>query len=112
MKPGEPVTRIVLLFKLMGVLLIVFPRGVIAAGNRSIAVSISAEDVSCVDFFLDIIENGIIAVGDNASAHFLEFPEVIDDLGAKESGAVLKCGLVNDNCSTLSLDAFHNSLNG
>ena len=86
--------------------------GVIAAGNRSIAVSISAEDISCVDFFLDIVENGIIAVGDDASAHFLEFPEVIDDLGAKESGAVLKCGLVNNNGSALSLDALHNSLNG
>ena len=86
--------------------------GVIAAGNRYIAVSISAEDVSCVDFFLDIVENGIIAVGDDTSAHFLEFPEVIDDLGAKESGAVLKCGFVNNNGSTLSLDALHNSLNG
>ena len=29
--------------------------GVIVAGNRSIAVSISAEDVSCIDFFLDIV---------------------------------------------------------
>ena len=47
--------------------------GVIAAGNRSIAVSISAENVPCVDFFLDIVENGIIAVCDDAAAHFLEF---------------------------------------
>lgn len=86
--------------------------GVIVAGNRSIAASISAENVSCVDFFLDVVENGIIAVGDDASAHFLEFPEVIDDLGAKESGAVLESGLVNDNGSTLSFDTLHNSLNG
>ena len=87
--------------------------GVIAAGDDGfIAVSISAENVSCVDFFLDIVENGIIAVGDDASAHFLEFPEVIDDLGAKESRAVLKCGFVNNDGSALRLDALHDALDG
>ena len=73
-------------------------------------VLVSAEDVSCVDFFFDVVEGRIIAVGDDAAAHILEFLQVIDDLGAKEGGSVLERGLINDNSGSLGLDALHDTL--
>ena len=74
--------------------------------------SVSAEDVSCIYLALDVIEGRIIAVGDDAAAHILEFLQVIDDLGAKEGRSVLERGLVNDNSGSLGLDALHDTLDG
>ena len=59
--------------------------------------SVSAEDISCIYLVFDVVEGRIIAVGDDAAAHILEFLQVIDDLGAKEGGSVLERGLINDN---------------
>ena len=80
--------------------------------NISILISVSAEDISCIDFLFDIVEGGIIAVGNDAAAHILEFLQAVDDLGAKESRSVLERGLINDNGSTLGLNALHNALDG
>ena len=82
------------------------------AGFAVPVVSVSAEDVSCVDFLFDVVEGRIVAVGDDAAAYILEFLQVVDDLGAKESCAVFKGGLVYDNGSTLCLDALHDALDG
>ena len=46
----------------------------------SILISVSAEDISCIDFLFDIVEGGIIAVGNDAAAHILELLQVVDDL--------------------------------
>ena len=81
-------------------------------GARVTVVSVSAEDVSCVYLALDVIEGRIIAVGDDAAAHILEFLQVVDDLGAKEGRSVLERGLINDNSGSLGLDALHDALDG
>ena len=81
-------------------------------GARVSVASVSAEDISCIYLVFDVVEGRIIAVGDDAAAHILEFLQVIDDLGAKEGGSVLERGLVNDNSGPLGLDALHNTLDG
>lgn len=122
-KPGEPVTRMVLPFRLMGVLLILIVlmgycnvwlrfsllRG-LSVGVAVPVVSVSAEDISCVDFFFDIVKGRIIAVGDDAAAHFLEFFKIIDNLTTEESGAIFKRWLIDHNSGALCLDPLHDSL--
>ena len=82
------------------------------AGFAVPVVSVSAEDISCIDFLFDIVEGGIIAVGNDAAAHILEFLQVVDDLRAKESCSVLERGLINDNGGAFRLDALHYALDG
>ena len=74
--------------------------------------SISPEQVSGIDLFLYVVQDGIVAVCDDAAAHFFELFDVVDDLAAEEGGAVLQGGLVNDDGGALGLDAFHNALDG
>ena len=82
------------------------------AGAIVSVISVSSEDISCVNFIHDVVEDWIIAVGDDATAHILEFLQVVDDLRAKEGGSVLECWLVNNNSGSLGLDAFHDALDG
>ena len=47
---------------------------------------IATEDVASVDFFLNIIKNGIVAVGDDGLGLTLEFIQVIHNTAAEEGG--------------------------
>lgn len=79
---------------------------------RSTRGLVALEDVAGVDFGGDIIEEGVVAVGDDGMGEGLEGGEVVDDLGTEEGGAIRKGGFVDDDFGTLGLDAFHDALNG
>lgn len=49
---------------------------------------IAAEEVAGVDFALDIVEDGIVAIGDDGLRLLLESLEVVNDLAAEEGGTV------------------------
>lgn len=72
---------------------------------------ISAEEVAGVDFGLDVVEDGVVAVGDDGLGLCFEVFEVVDYTTAEEGGAILKGGFVDDDVGTLCLDAFHDALN-
>ncbi len=74
--------------------------------------SVAAEDVARVDFVLDVVEGGVVAVGYDGLALGLEGTEVVDHTAAEEGGAVFEGGFVDDYFGSLGLDAFHNALDG
>ena len=73
---------------------------------------VALEDVAGVDFVFDVVETGVVTVGDDGLALTLEGVEVVDDLGAEEGFSIVKGGFVDDDFGTLGLDAFHNALDG
>ena len=72
---------------------------------------ISTEEVAGIYLCSDIIEDGIVAIGDDGLGKGLELGEVINDTAAEEGGAVFEGGLVDDDLGSLGLDAFHHALN-
>lgn len=72
--------------------------------------SISSVNVAGIDFVLYVIEDTVIAVGDDGMALFLELIKVIDHLATEESTTVLDGRLIDDNLRSLCLDALHNAL--
>lgn len=72
---------------------------------------VALEDVAGVDLGGDIVEDGVVAVGDDGLREGLELGEVIDNEAAKECSAVGEGGLIDDYLGTLGLDAFHDALN-
>ena len=73
---------------------------------------ISSEDVSCIYLFLYIVETRIIAVGNDGIGLSLELGEVVDNKAAEEGAAVFKSWLIDDDISSLRLNALHDALNG
>lgn len=73
---------------------------------------VAAEDIAGVDFGLNIVEAGVVAVGYDALAALFELFEVVYYAAAEEGAAVFKCGLVDDNLGTFGFYALHDSLNG
>lgn len=71
---------------------------------------VSSKDVSCINFILDIIQAGIIAVGDDSMALCLEGFEVILNSTAEEGATFFQGWLVDNDLCTLCLDALHDSL--
>lgn len=49
---------------------------------------IAAEEVTGVDFALDIVEDGVVAVGNDGLGLQFESLEVVDDLATEEGGTV------------------------
>ena len=74
--------------------------------------SVAAEEVAGVDLVFDVVQDGVVAVGDDAAAHFFELLQVVDDFGAEEGGAVFERGLVDDDGGALGLNALHDALDG
>ena len=72
--------------------------------------SISAEEISGIYFILNVVKRRIITIGDDASAHFLELLEVVDNLRTEECAAVFQRRFVDDNGSAFSFNAFHDTL--
>ena len=73
---------------------------------------VSSEQVARVDLVGHVVKAGVVAVGDDGLALALEGFEVAHNATAEEGGAVGKGGLVDDDFGSLSLDAFHDALNG
>ena len=73
---------------------------------------ISTEDVSCIDLFLYIVQDCVVSISDNCLTLRLELLYVINHLAAKEGSSVFKSRLVDDDLSSLCLDALHHSLDG
>ena len=73
---------------------------------------VSSKDVSCINFILDIIQAGIIAVGDDGMALCLEGFEVVLYSTAEEGAALFQGWLINDYLGTLCLDTLHDALDG
>ena len=73
---------------------------------------ISAENISSIDLLLDVVEAGVISIGDDGVGLVLKIFEVVDNEAAKECGAVLEGGLVDDDLGALGLDALHHALDG
>ena len=71
---------------------------------------VAAEKVAGIDLVFDIIEDGVIAVGDDGIALLFELREIIDNTAAKEHRSVGKCGLVDNDNGTFGLDTFHHTL--
>lgn len=67
--------------------------------------SVPFEDIAGVYAGGDVIEGGVVAVGDDGVAHRFEAVEVVDDEAAKEGRAVLERGFVDDDCCAFGLDA-------
>ena len=74
--------------------------------------SVALEDVACIYFVLDVVEAGVVAVGDDGHALTLELGEVVDDFAAEECAAVLECRLIDNHLGSLGLDALHDALDG
>lgn len=72
---------------------------------------ISAEEVAGVDFGLDVVEDGVVAVGNDGLGLAFEVFQVVDYTTAEEGGAVLEGGFIDDDFCALGLDALHDSLN-
>ena len=73
---------------------------------------ISLEQIAGINFFLNIIETGVVAVGDDGLGKRFELLEIIDNTRAEEGVTIGKRGFVDDDLGTFGLHAFHDSLNG
>ena len=73
---------------------------------------IPSKDVSGIDLIFDIIQDGIVAVGDDVVALALELIEVVHDRIAEVGGAVVEGGLIDDDGCALVFEALHDALNG
>ena len=78
----------------------------------TIDLSVSPENVSCVDFFLYIVQTGVVSVGDDSLALGLEGFEIVYDSAAEEGAAIFECRLIDDDLCAFRFDAFHDALDG
>lgn len=53
-----------------------------------VTVLVAAEDIASVYFRRDVVEDGVVAVGDDGVAEGFELVEIVDDETAEEGGAV------------------------
>ena len=68
------------------------------------------EEVTGVDLFADVVEDGVVAVCEDAAAFGLELGEVVNDAASEEGAAVFEGRFVDDDAGTLRLDALHDAL--
>ena len=74
--------------------------------------SVAAEEVAGIDLIADVVQAGVIAVGDDGPGFPLEGSEVIDDLAAEEGCAVFQGRFIDDHGGALCLDTLHDALDG
>ena len=58
---------------------------------------VATEEVAGVDLVFHIVEDGVVAVGDDGIALTLELGQVVDDTAAEEHGAVGEGRFVDDD---------------
>jgi len=71
---------------------------------------ISSEDVAGVDFGGDVVEAGIVTVGDDGVGKGFEAIEIVDDEAAEESRTIFERGFENDDLSSFGFDTLHDTL--
>ena len=71
---------------------------------------VALEDVAGIDFVLDIVEDGIVAVGDDGLGEGFELGEVVDDEAAEEGASIGQCRFVDNDLGSLGLHALHDTL--
>ncbi len=71
---------------------------------------IPPKNIPSIDFVRDVVEGGVVAVGDDGGGLGLEGGEVVDDFAAEEGDAVFQGRFVDDDLCALGLDAFHDAL--
>ena len=60
----------------------------------------------------DLIEDRVVAVGDDGLASLFELLQVVDDQTAEEGRPIVQRGLVDDDLRALGFDPLHDALNG
>ena len=76
-------------------------------------VLISGEDVAGVDLVFYVVEDWVVAVGDNGLAHTFEDFDIFEDTAAGEDFVGFwKSGFVYIDVGAFVLEVFHNALNG
>ena len=74
---------------------------------------VSCEDVAGVDFVFYVVEEWVIAVGDNGLTHALEDFDVFEDTATgKDFVSFWKSGFVYIDICALIQKVFHDTLNG
>lgn len=73
---------------------------------------IPAEYIPSINFRLDVVEAGVVAVGDDGLRHLLKFLQVIYHEAAEEGGAVIESRFVYDDLGAFGFDALHDALDG
>ena len=71
---------------------------------------IPVEEISGIYLCDNIIQTGVIAVGDDGIALLLEFAQIIDHLAAKESDTVFQGRFIDDNGGPFGFETFHDPL--
>ena len=71
---------------------------------------IPTEEVAGIYFGLDVVETGVVAVGDDGLGEKFELAQIVYDEASEECGTVFEGGFVDDDFCSLCLDAFHNAL--
>ena len=74
--------------------------------------SVSSEYVACIDFLLYIVKTGVVSVGYDSLALFLESFKVVDDFATKECRTILKSWFIDNDFCTFCLYPFHDTLYG
>lgn len=72
--------------------------------------SVAPEYIPRIYLFFNVVEAGVVAVGDDGLALPLEVVEAVDNFAAEERGAVGEGWFVNDYFRALGLDALHHAL--
>ena len=71
---------------------------------------VAAEDVAGVDAGADVVEEGVVTVGDDGLALFFEFRQIVYHFATEEQRAVLQRWFVNYHFCAFCLDALHYAL--
>ena len=74
--------------------------------------SIPAEYVAGVNLLFNIGQRIIETIRNDGLAQLFEQGEIVHHTTSEEGGAIFQSRLVDNHLGTLSLDAFHNALNG
>ena len=75
-------------------------------------VLVSFKQIPRINLLRHIIQDRIVAVGDDGGGAGLEGSEVVDDFRPEEGGAVGEGRFVDDDRRALGLDALHDALDG
>ena len=81
-------------------------------GVHSLTGLVAFENITGVDLVLDVVQDGVVAVGEDHVALGLELPEVVHHHAVEEGGTVFERGFIDDHRNTFGLDAFHHALDG
>lgn len=71
---------------------------------------VALEDVAGIDFVSHIVEDGIVAVGDDGLGEEFELGEVVNNEAAEEGATIWQCRFVDDDLGTFGFHTLHDTL--